>query len=192
MRRSMSSRGGPSAVLVISVIGLVIALGGIGYAAATIGTKDIKRGAVTASKLHTGAVTTKKIKDGAVNGNKVKDNSLTARDIQAPEAYHEIGAAGEPEFENGAQNFGQGFSTAGFFIDNEGIVHLKGTVTANTFTVIYTLPAGYRPSQELFIPTIATSSASAVLIHPDGDVEVHGGPGQTNNYALDSITFRAG
>jgi hypothetical protein len=174
------------------MIALVMALGGIGYAAATIGTDDIKNGAVTASKLHRNAVTTKKIKDGAINGNKVKDNSLTARDIKAPEPYHEIGAAGEPEFENGAQNFGQGFSTAAFFIDNEGIVHLRGTVTATRDTVIFTLPVAYRPSQTLFISTVATVSAGRLFIHPNGDVEVGGAVPTTANYALDSITFRAG
>jgi hypothetical protein len=189
--RRVSSRA-PSPALVISVIALFVSIGGIGYAAATIGTNDIKRGAVTANKLHKSAVTTKKIKDGAVNGNKVRDNSLTGGDIQAPEAYHEIGADGEPVFQNGANNFGEGFSTAAFFLDREGIVHLKGTVTAPTFAVIFTLPDGYRPSQQLFIPTVATSVASSIFIQPNGDVQVRGGPGATNNYTLDSITFRAG
>jgi len=176
---------------VISVVALVIASSGIGYAAATIGTSDIKRGAVTEDKLHKAAVTTGKIKQGAVNGNKVSDESLTGRDIKAPEAYHEIGTAGEPGFQNDSENFGEGFSTAAFFIDHEGVVHLKGTVRSATFTVIFTLPGRYRPSQELFVPTIATQQANWIFIHPNGDVEVRGGPGATNNYTLDSITFRA-
>jgi hypothetical protein len=178
--------------MVISVIALFVSIGGVGYAAVTIGTNDIKDGAVTARKLHKSAVKTKKIKNGAVNGKKVRDNSLTGSDINAPEAYHEIGMAGEPAFQNNSENFGQGFSTAAFFIDYEGVVHLKGTVTAPTFAVIFTLPDGYRPSQGLFIPTVATSVASSIFIQPNGDVQVRGGPGATNNYTLDSITFRAG
>lgn len=197
MRRIFGG-GRPEAALPISVIALVMALGGIGYAAATIGTRDIKTGAVTAKKLHSNAVGTKKIQDDAVNGTKVEESTLAevpsarrASELTAPEPYHEVGAPGEPEFQNGAENFGDTFSTAAFFIDHEGVVHLKGTVRSATFTVIFTLPAGYRPSQQLFIPTQATSTSSAVYVYPNGEVEVRGGPGATNNYALDSITFRA-
>jgi hypothetical protein len=189
--RRRASRGRPSPALVISLIALFVSISGIGYAAATIGTNDIKNGAVTASKLHKKAVTTKKIDDGAVNGKKVENHSLTGADLEAPEPYHEIGAAGEPQFVNGAHNFGQGFSTAAFFIDHEGIVHLKGTITATRDTVIFTLPPQYRPNQELFISTLATVSAGRIFIHPNGDVEVGGAVPTTANYALDSITFRA-
>jgi hypothetical protein len=187
----LASRGRPSPALVVSLIALFVSISGISWAAATIGTNDIKNGAVTKKKLHKNAVTTSKIKDGAVNGAKVEDHSLTGADISPPEPYHEIGAAGEPPFQNGAQNFGQGFSTAGFFIDHEGIVHLKGTVTATRDTVIFTLPPGYRPNQELFISTLATVSSGRLFIHPDGDVEVGGAVPTTANYALDSVTFRA-
>src|SRR5215211_1509359 len=166
--RRLSSRGRSEAALAISVIALVMALGGIGYAAATIGTSDIENGAVTARKLHPDAVRTNKIKDEAVTGAKVKESTLgrvpsarRARRLSAPEPYREIGTPGEPPFKNGAQNFGEPFSTAAFFIDHEGVVHLKGTVRATTFTVIFTLPPRYRPNQQLFIPTQATSVSSA-------------------------------
>jgi hypothetical protein len=189
--RRLRSRGRPSLPLVISLIALFVSISGIGYAAATIGTSDIKNGAVTASKLHKGAVKTKKIRDDAVNGSKVKNHSLTGADLRAPEPYHEIGSTGEPQFENGAENFGEGFSTAAFFIDHEGIVHLRGTVTATRDSVIFTLPAKYRPSQELFISTVATVSSARLFIHPNGDVEVGGAVPTVANYALDGITFRA-
>src|SRR5919197_3621150 len=177
----LARRGRPSPALVISLIALFVSISGIGYAAATIGTSDIKSGAVTSSKLHKRAVTTKKIKDDAVNGSKVENHSITGLDIKAPQPYREIGSAGKPKFKNGAQNFGEGFSTAAFFIDHEGIVHLKGTVTATRNTVIFTLPPKYRPSQELFISTVATSSASLLFIHPNGDVEVGGAVPTTAN-----------
>jgi hypothetical protein len=189
--RRLLSRGRPSPALVVSLIALFVSISGIGYAAATIGTDDIKSGAVTASKLHKRAVTTKKIRDDAVNGRKVKNHSLTGVDLKAPEPYREIGSAGKPKFKNGAENFGEGFSTAAFFIDHEGIVHLKGTVHATRNTVIFTLPPRYRPSQELFIPTVASTTASSIFIHPNGDVEVGGAVPSDANYALDGITFRA-
>ena len=61
-----------SPALVISVIALFVAIGGISWAAATIGTKDIKNKAITAKKLRKDAVTNTKIQDNAVNSAKIK------------------------------------------------------------------------------------------------------------------------
>jgi hypothetical protein len=63
---------------VTATLALFVALGGTGYAAATlqknsVGTKQLKNGAVTTSKLHQGAVT----------GSKVAKNSLTGKQINA-------------------------------------------------------------------------------------------------------------
>jgi hypothetical protein len=66
---------------VISTIALFVAIGGISWAAAKIGTSDIKNGAVTTKKLHNKAVASKKIKSNAVNSAKVKNDSLTGNDI---------------------------------------------------------------------------------------------------------------
>jgi hypothetical protein len=71
----------PSPAMVVASIALFVSIGGIGYAAAKIGTSDIKNGAVTTKKLHNSAVATKKIKNNAVTGAKVKDDSLTGNDI---------------------------------------------------------------------------------------------------------------
>jgi len=85
------SRFRPSPELVIALLALFFALGGIGYAAATIGTSDIKNGAVTEEKLHDNAVTSVKIAPGqvqstdladdAVNSSKVKNGSLLGGDL---------------------------------------------------------------------------------------------------------------
>jgi hypothetical protein len=81
----------PSPAMVVASIALFVAIGGVSWAAATIGTDDIKNGAVTKSKIHkkavakkkikNNAVTTNKIADSAVNGDKVLDDSLTGTDI---------------------------------------------------------------------------------------------------------------
>ena len=60
-----------SSAHLIALAALFVALGGSAFAAATIGTSDIKNGAVTKNKLHNNAVT----------GKKVKKNSLTGQDI---------------------------------------------------------------------------------------------------------------
>jgi hypothetical protein len=66
---------------VISLIALFVSISGVAWAAATIGTNDIKNSAVTAKKLHKKAVTRKKIKNNAVNGAKVADGSLGSADL---------------------------------------------------------------------------------------------------------------
>ncbi|MBF4767070.1 hypothetical protein ISU10_04735 [Nocardioides agariphilus] len=53
------------------------------WAAAAIGTAQIKNGAVTTPKLHGGAVTSPKIKANAVNGAKVKDGTIGKADLAA-------------------------------------------------------------------------------------------------------------
>ena len=67
------------------------------------------------------------------------------------EAPHEVGAPGEPLFENGWTNFGPDFlAPLTFWKDQLGYVHVEGNVAHDTTpgcgTVIFTLPAGYRPA----------------------------------------------
>ena len=148
----------PSPALVISVIALVFAVAGTGYAA---------------FNLPKNSVGTKQIKKNAVNGSKVKNRSLTGKDINlkklgtvpsatnaahatsadtvAAEPTHFIGAPGEPQFLNGSSNvpgeLGVEFPRAGFFKDQAGVVHLQGIVKAgSSFPVLFNLPPGFRPA----------------------------------------------
>lgn len=44
--------------------------------------------------------------------------------LAAPEGWRDVGAVGEPPFENGWANAGGGFETVGFYEDRQGVVHL--------------------------------------------------------------------
>lgn len=75
---------------VMSTIGVFLLLGtGVALAAKqvlpkkSVGTKQLKSGAVTAAKLKKNAVTKAKIKNGAVDGSKIADNSVTGTEINA-------------------------------------------------------------------------------------------------------------
>lgn len=181
----------PSPAMVVACISLFVALGGVGYAATKIGSGQIKNNSIR----------TQDIRNRTIRGKDVRGNTLTAKQIKDPERYHEVGSGGQPPFQNGAVNFantkpGGDFSRAGFLKDNEGFVHLRGTVRVTTPSpsgqaVIFTLPRGYRPAHILDVATIASSTTAFVYVHPNGDVEVGGVVGQAD-YALDSITFRAG
>ena len=62
----MMSRLRPSPAMIVALIALFVSLGGVGYAAIKVGTKQIKDGAVTDAKLHKRSVVTNKIKNQAV------------------------------------------------------------------------------------------------------------------------------
>ena len=79
----------PSAALVVSVIALIVALGGTAYAGGlvpgknTVGTKQLKKNAVTTSKIKNGQVTNSKLANGAVTASKINPTGLTV-----PNALH--------------------------------------------------------------------------------------------------------
>lgn len=67
----------PSPALVVSIIALVVALGGTSYAALSL-----PKNSVGANQLKSGAVTAAKIKNGAVTGSKVANGTLTGANIK--------------------------------------------------------------------------------------------------------------
>jgi hypothetical protein len=75
------SRFKPSPAMIIALVALFVALGGVSYAAAKIGTAQLKNGAVTTPKLHTNAVTSPKLKNGAVTAGKLGTNAVTKTKI---------------------------------------------------------------------------------------------------------------
>jgi hypothetical protein len=71
----------PSPALIISVIALFVALGGTGYAAATIGTAQIKNKAVTNPKLAPLSVGLQKIRNGAIDTTKIGAGQVRAGNL---------------------------------------------------------------------------------------------------------------
>lgn len=86
----------PSPAMVVALLALSVALGGAGYAAVTlprnsVGTPQLRNGAVSAAKLKSGAVSaaklangavgTRKLANGAVTGAKIQDGSIGGADI---------------------------------------------------------------------------------------------------------------
>jgi hypothetical protein len=93
----------PQHATVVAYLALFVALGGVSYAAIklpanSVGSKQIKKSAVTKSKLKKGAVTSSKIKANAVTSRLVKDGSLQTADFaQLPAgAQGPPGVPGEP------------------------------------------------------------------------------------------------
>ena len=186
----------PSPSTVIACLALFFAVAG-GSAIAlqgrnTVDSGDIKPKNVKTSDIANNAVTTRKIKNGGVR----------KADLAPPEAFHRIGATGQPAFGNG----GQGdciwlkltappldpFNSPGFYKDPFGEVHLTGVFTnLNGFggdaacdgddladSIIFTLPTGYRPNRLIVVLNYqydgAISGAEQFIIN--GDAPVVSGP----------------
>ena len=74
-------RARPSPALVISIIALIVAMGGTAYAGFSlprnsVGSKQLKKNAVTNKKISNRAVTDSKIATGTITGDKIKLSTL--------------------------------------------------------------------------------------------------------------------
>jgi hypothetical protein len=73
----------PSPALFVACVALVVALGGVSYAASvlpknSVGTAQLKKKSVTSSKVREGAITTTKVKDGTLLGQDFRAGQLPA------------------------------------------------------------------------------------------------------------------
>lgn len=106
------------------------------------------------------------------------------------ETPHVVGATGEPVFQNSWANYDTAsFKEARFWKDPMGIVHLEGLVKNGTIgTTIFTLPAGYRPSNGQLFVSISNGAIGRIDVAPTGNVVATTG----NNawITLSGITFK--
>ena len=70
------SRRLPSPSLAISILALFVSLGGVGYAAATIGTSQIKNGAVTTRKIHNSTIRSRDVRKNALGPHAIAEGKL--------------------------------------------------------------------------------------------------------------------
>jgi hypothetical protein len=81
MARPTGSGPVPTAALIISVLALVVALSGVGYAALVITGKDVKNSSLTGKDVKNSSLTSKDVKDASLTGADVQDESLTGADV---------------------------------------------------------------------------------------------------------------
>lgn len=108
----------------------------------------------------------------------------------ADSGWRVVGGPGEPVFQNGWGNFGQGYSTVAFRRLPTGLVVVRGLAAGGAAnSAIFTLPAGYRPLAGLLFPTSAAAANARVDVDASGAVRhVAGG---ISDFGLDVIRFLA-
>lgn len=103
-------------------------------------------------------------------------------------------------FQNGWTHLGGGWQLTQYrYNPFTGMVELRGSMRGGTLvggTVVFTLPAGFRPASIVSAPvgkiTGGTTYDPSIRIRPDGAVETHGMGSSTDGaQALDGIAFPA-
>jgi hypothetical protein len=107
-----------------------------------------------------------------------------------PGATYGVIAWTAPTLLNSWVNYGDVWSTAGYYKDENGRVHLKGLVKNGTIDQnIFVLPAGFRPSKYLLFPVQTVDTIGRCNIKSDGGVQPD--VGSANWFSLDGISFLA-
>jgi phage minor structural protein len=94
-----------------------------------------------------------------------------------------------PAFINGWTNYGSGFQTAGYYMDAEGFIHLKGMIAQGSVGyAAFQLPAGYRPSARRIFSVMTNTGIGRVDIDINGYVLVLA-PSTNGWVSLENIKF---
>jgi hypothetical protein len=163
-------------------------------------------GAVTAAQLADGSVTTGKLADGGVTTSKLANASVTAAKLAPLDAIHYIGTPGNPGFIGNADNCDtdagtsadcSGDENAGYYVDQEGLVHLVGRINPSTDKAnpnqVFALPVSLGPGHRLDFVTargaqgLSPNATEDVLVQPGGGVVTF-----DNETYLDGIVYRPG
>ena len=202
----------PSPAMIVACLAMFVASTGTSIAARhylITSTKQIKPSVLTKLKGakgprgDTGAAGV----TGATGATGATGSQGPAGPLVTPEAWHEVGATGEPAFTDGwSNNTDTGDTTTAFYKDPFAVVHLKGAISdggGSSSTVsgpaVFVLPSGDRPTKSACFPTIGvlygagTIAATYVCVENNGAVDIGTlGGSVSHDYLLDGITFRAG
>lgn len=78
-----------------------------------------------------------------------------------------------PTLQNGWVNYGDGFADVEYWKDSDNVVHITGLIkdggTADG-TVIFTLPAGFRPGLKELFPSTLSSGTGRIDVNDNGNV----------------------
>ena len=132
------------------------------------------------------------------DGKLTQDAALFIEALSHPQEWVDVtaqGAGGNTDFQNSWVNVGSAAVTA-FYKDPFGRVHLKGHInTGASGTVIFTLPEGYRPSEQLSFTCHTVSGGggsgghSYCIVGVNGDITLTMS-GASVDVSLDNVSFR--
>lgn len=116
--------------------------------------------------------------------------------VYSERSWHEIGASGEPALQNSWANEGAAGSETAAYKRNRDTLYIKGLIDSGTITdgtVIFTLPAGYRPNNVIKVAGMyvqgSAENAYQLEIQTDGDVAIYGVSGASPVLSINCIVI---
>lgn len=91
-------------------------------------------------------------------------------------------------------NYSSGYRPASYYRDPAGVVHLAGLIkggTTSAETVLFTLPAGYRPSVAEKFFCVSMNAICVIDVYNNGDVAIKAGA-NAGWVSLSGVSFKAG
>lgn len=176
----------------------------------SVGSKQIKNGAVTGGKIKNGAITGGKIAAKSIGGTQLDLSTIgtvpsathaatadqatsatkavrattaeRAETVPSPEPVHTVNF--EPGCSStGTENLGQ----VGFYKDGFGEVHLVGAVFCTIEGAdAFVLPPGFRPMTEILQTTVGSKAGAELVVLPSGVVR----PFASQSATLFGVSFR--
>lgn len=98
-----------------------------------------------------------------------------------------------PTLQNSWVNFGAPYANAGYK-RHHGIVLLRGVIKSGTLTsgtLLFTLPAGFRPASTLRTLVLSSTTPTVVDISNNGEVRFSGAAPSSASLSLDTVRFLA-
>jgi hypothetical protein len=188
--------------MVVALIALFVALGGVSYAAISlpansVGTRQLKKNAVTATKIKANAVNGSKVAANSLTGAKILESSLgpvpsaneatnAVNATNAANAAHAATADALPALsfttltlKNGWVGNCYGGGVPQIAKSSEGVVYFRGELCRNSGTSDnpFALPAGFVPTNEQWLTADQITAATGrIYINPSGEVRMHDDP----------------
>ena len=168
---SMKRLRTPSPALVIACLALFLALGGVAYAAATIGSEDIINGSIRNRDFKDGTLRGQEAKRNGFGGGAIKESSLDASQLDARD-IGKVGNAGAADglsrqavvAATGALARGRGATSATRSGEGQYQVVFDADVKACTYFATLGDPAdGAPPAGEIAVSSLA-GNANGVLV----------------------------
>src|SRR5215213_10079735 len=204
MRTIVQHRPSPS--MVVALIALFVALGGVSYAAInlpanSVGTRQLKKDAITSAKIKAKAVTGAKVAANTLTGANIVESSLdtvpTAANAtnanNAANAAHAATADALPALtftnltlKNGWVGDCFGGGVPQIAKSSEGIVYLRGEMcrTSGSSDNPFAVPAGFTPGHSVWLVTDQITAYTGRLhIVKSGEASAHDDPDHAGSAA---------